>query len=53
MGDWVVLIMWFTSLLVTAWGQYWYTRAKRLIDTVQYMIEEEIELKTDPEEDSE
>lgn len=28
---------------VTAWGQYWYDRAHRMMDTIRYMIEEEID----------
>jgi len=28
---------------VAMWGQYWHDRAHRLIDTITYMLEEEIE----------
>lgn len=41
--DWVVLIMWVTSLLVTGWGQRWKAKADRLADAIQYMVEEGIE----------
>lgn len=27
---------------VTAWGQYWYDKARRQADAIQYMLEEEI-----------
>lgn len=26
----------------TGWGQYWYDRAHRLADAIQFMVEEEI-----------
>lgn len=39
--DWVVLIMWFTSLFVTAWGQRWKAKADRLGDAIQYLLEEQ------------
>lgn len=39
--DWVVLIMWVTSLFVTAWGQKWKAKADRLADAVQYLVEEQ------------
>lgn len=39
--DWVVLIMWVTSLGVTAWGQYWKAKAERLRDALTFMVEEE------------
>lgn len=38
--DWVVLIMWFTTLLVALWGQHWYDKAKRLQDAIEYMVED-------------
>lgn len=39
------MIYFLASLLVatTAWGQYWYDRARRLSDAIQYMVEEEVE----------
>jgi len=39
--DWTVLIMWVTSLGVTAWGQKWKAKADRLGDAIQYLIEEQ------------
>lgn len=39
--DWVVLIMWVTSLGVTAWGQKWKAKAERLHDALTFMVEEE------------
>lgn len=39
--DWVVLIMWVTSLGVTLWGQKWKAKAERLTDALQYLIEEQ------------
>lgn len=39
--DWVVLIMWVTSLLVTLWGQKWKAKAERLHDALTYMVEEQ------------
>lgn len=39
--DWVVLIMWVTSLGVTAWGQKWKVKAERLHDALTFMVEEE------------
>lgn len=39
--DWVVLIMWVTSLGVTAWGQHWRAKAERLHDALTFMVEEE------------
>lgn len=39
--DWVVLIMWVTSLLVTLWGQRWKAKADRLGDAIQYLVEEQ------------
>ena len=39
--DWVVLIMWVTSLFVTAWGQKWKAKADRLADAVEYLVEEQ------------
>lgn len=39
--DWTVLIMWVTSLGVTAWGQSWRAKAERRKDVIQYMIEGE------------
>lgn len=39
--DWVVLIMWVTSLGVTAWGQKWKAKAERLHDALTFIVEEE------------
>jgi hypothetical protein len=39
--DWVVLIMWVTSLFVTAWGQKWKAKADRLADAIEYLVEEQ------------
>lgn len=39
--DWTVLIMWVTSLGVTAWGQKWKAKAERLKDAIQYLVEEQ------------
>lgn len=39
--DYIVLIMWVTSLLVTLWGQHWRTRAHRLQDALEYVVEEQ------------
>lgn len=41
--DWAVLIMWVTSLLVTAWGQNWKAKADRLADAVEYLVEEQVD----------
>lgn len=41
--DWTVLIMWVTSLGVTAWGQYWKAKADRLADAVEYLVEEQVD----------
>ena len=41
--DWVVLIMWVTSLFVTAWGQKWKAKADRLADAVEYLVEEQVD----------
>lgn len=30
-------------VVTTAWGQYWYDRARRLADAIEYMIEEEMD----------
>jgi hypothetical protein len=39
--DWTVLIMWVTSVGVTAWGQKWKAKAERLQDALQYIVEEQ------------
>lgn len=41
--DWVVLVMWVTSLFVTAWGQKWKAKADRLADAVEYLVEEQVD----------
>lgn len=41
--DLSVLIMWATSLGVTAWGQAWKAKAERLQDALAYMIEEGVD----------
>lgn len=41
--DWTVLIMWVTSLGVTAWGQKWKAKAERLKDAVEYLVEERVD----------
>jgi hypothetical protein len=45
--DWVVLIMWVTSLGVTAWGQRWKAKADRLADAVEYLVEEQMDADTE------
>lgn len=51
--DWVVLIMWVTSLGVTAWGQKWKAKADRLADAVQYLVEEQASAEEALESESE
>lgn len=41
MHDLSILIMWVTSLGVTAWGQKWKAKAERLQDALQYLVEEQ------------
>jgi hypothetical protein len=52
--DWVVLIMWVTSLFVTLWGQKWKAKADRLGDAIQYLVEEQASaedvVETEPED---
>lgn len=38
-----LVIMSLVAIVTTAWGQYWYDRARRLSDALQYLIEEEFE----------
>lgn len=39
----VEIILIILLVLVTVWGQYWYDRAQRLIDTITYILEAESE----------
>lgn len=50
--DWAVLIMWVTSLGVTAWGQKWKAKAERLQDALQFMVEEEVGEERGTDDDS-
>jgi hypothetical protein len=52
--DWTVLIMWVTSVGVTAWGQKWKAKAERLQDALQYIVEEQADESgtTDDPEDA-
>jgi hypothetical protein len=39
-------MVWSLALIMTGiaiWGQYWYDKAHRLSDAIQFMIEEEVE----------
>ena len=38
-----LVILYLLTVFVTAWGQYWYDRARRLSDAIQYMVEEEVD----------
>lgn len=49
--DWVVLIMWVTTLLVAVWGQHWYDKAQRQADAIAYMLEEQVDGTDDDPED--
>lgn len=42
----MVILLWVTMMIlvgVAVWGQHWYDRAHRLMDAMQYMIEEEVD----------
>lgn len=38
---WFIWSLTFVMIGVAMWGQYWYDRAHRLMDAVEYMTEEE------------
>lgn len=39
----MVIFLVLILMAVAMWGQYWYDRAHRLMDAMQYMIEEEVD----------
>lgn len=49
----MVILLTLILVGVAMWGQYWYDRAHRLMDAMEYMIEEEVDNEAHPEQPEE